>query len=280
MKQIIYSDESHAKKIIDNIKWDWFDKLHILADFDRTLTYSFVDWEKKSSLISVIRKNPKYLGQEYSTKANALFDNYHPIEIDVNIPMEEKIIKMSEWWRAHLSLLVESWLNKKHIDEAVNSGIIKMRSWVVELLNFLDIHQIPLIILSANGLWWDSIIDYLKFNDLYTSNVEIGSNKFKFDNEGNAVWYDRNVIHVFNKWEVAFSSFPEVEEKIKNRTNIILLGDSLWDPHMADGAEYDNLLKIWFYNELDDTKLPHYLEKYDMLLTWDSDWDILNGFLK
>ena len=49
---------------------------------------------------------------------------------------------------------------------------------------------------------------------------------------------------------------------------------------MADGAEYDNLLKIWFYNELDDTKLPHYLEKYDMLLTWDSDWDILNGFLK
>ena len=140
MKQIIYSDESHAKKIIDNIKWDWFDKLHILADFDRTLTYSFVDWEKKSSLISIIRKNPKYLGQEYSTKANALFDNYHPIEIDVNIPMEEKIIKMSEWWRAHLSLLGESWLNKKHIDEAVNSGIIKMRSWVVELLNFLDIH--------------------------------------------------------------------------------------------------------------------------------------------
>jgi len=280
MEHIIYNDEKNVKDLIWNINKDWFENMYVLADFDRTLTYALIDGEKKPSLISVIRNNPKYLGQEYSTKANALFDYYYPIEIEVNIPMEEKIPKISEWWRAHLSLLVESWLNKKHINEAVNSGIIKMRSGVVEFLKSLDEHHIPLIILSANGLWWDSIWDYLKYNNLYTSNIEIVSNKFEFDNEGNTIWYDSNVIHVFNKWEVAFSSFPEVEEKIKNRANIVLLGDSLWDPHMADGGEYDNLLKIWFYNETDDKKIPHYLEKYDMLLTWDSDGDFLNNIFK
>jgi hypothetical protein len=35
--------------------------------------------------------------------------------------MEEKIVKMSEWWEAHLDLLVKSGLNKKHIDEVINS---------------------------------------------------------------------------------------------------------------------------------------------------------------
>ena len=138
MEHIIYNDEKNVKDLIWNINKDWFENMYVLADFDRTLTYELIDGEKKPSLISVIRNNPKYLGQEYSTKANALFDYYYPIEIDVNIHMEEKIPKISEWWRDHLSLLVESWLNKKHINEAVNSGIIKMRSGVVEFLKSLD----------------------------------------------------------------------------------------------------------------------------------------------
>ena len=235
-----------------------------------------VEGEKKPSLISVIRNNPKYLGNEYVTKANELFDHYHPIEIDVDISLEEKAKQMTNWWREHLNLLIESWLNKKHIDEVVNSGIIKIRSGIIDFLKFLDKNNIPLIILSANGLWWDSILDYLKFNKLYTSNIKIVSNKFEFDSQWNAIWYNQNVVHPFNKWEVVFSDFPEVKEIIKNRKNIILLWDSLWDIHMADWAVYENLLNIWFYNESNERKLNHFLEKYDVLLTWDSHWDFVN----
>jgi len=280
MEELIYSDKIKINNIISSINKDWCWNLYVLADFDRTLTYSLIDGEKKPSLISVLRSDSKYLGTEYSTKANELFDYYHPIEIDVNISLEEKNKQMTDWWRAHLNLLVESWLNKKHIDEIVNSGIIKMRSGIVEFLHFLDKKNIPLIILSANGLWEDSILDYLKFNNLYTPNIEIVSNKFDFDKQWNAIWYHENVIHVFNKWEVAFSNFPEVEEKIKDKKNIILLWDSLWDPHMVDGANYDNLLKIGFYNEDNDKKLNHYLEKYDVLLTGDSDWNFINNIFK
>lgn len=279
MKGIIYKNYINFNNIINNINNDWLDNLYILADFDRTLTYSLVDWEKKPSLISVIRNNPKYLWKEYSKKANELFNYYHHIEIDNTLSMEYKSKQMTKWWKSHLELLIDSWLNKKHIDEAVNSGIIKIRSWIINFLKFLEKNNIPLIILSANWLWEDSIIDYLKFNNLYTKNIEIISNKFIFNADWNTIWYEKEVIHVFNKWKIAFKNLPNVDKKIKNKKNILLLGDSLLDPHMADWALYDNLLKIWFYNESDEKKLKSYLEKYDILLTWDSNWDFLNNIL-
>lgn len=279
MNNIIYSDKNRVEKIIENINNDGENNIYVLADFDRTLTYSLINWEKKPSLISVIRDNPKYLWKDYSNKANSFFNYYHSIEIDSNISIKEKSLKMTEWWNKHLSLLVDSWLNRKHIDSVVNSWIIKMRSWVIKFIDILDKKNIPLIILSANWLGWDSIIDYLKFNNLYSKNVEVISNKFVFDEEGKAVWYNKNVIHVFNKWEVVFHKFPQIEKKIKNKRNIILLWDSLWDPHMADWAHYDNILKIWFYNEDNEKNLEIYMKKYDILLTWDWDGDFLNKIL-
>ena len=38
----------------------------------------------------------------------------------------------------------------------------------------------------------------------------------------------------------------EIYKKIKDRKNIILLWDSLWDHHMSDGFDYDNIINIWF----------------------------------
>lgn len=279
MNNIIYSDKKRVDKILDSIKKEGLENLYILADFDRTMTYSLIDWKEKPSLISVLRNNIKYLWKEYSLEAKELFDYYHPIEVDINRSIEEKCEKMSEWRVNHLNLLVKSGLNKSHIEEVANSWIIRLRWWIITFLKFLDNNNIPLIILSANGLWWDSITAYLKHNKLYKKNIEIVSNRFLFDESWKAVWYDNNVIHTFNKGEVVFKKFPRIEKKIKNRKNILLLWDSLWDPNMADWAEYNSLLKIWFYNESTDDKLSVYLEKYDILLTGDSDWDFLNNIL-
>lgn len=56
MQNIYYKNEQNFHKVLDAIKQDWYEKLHILADFDRTLTKSFVSGEKKPSIISVLRK--------------------------------------------------------------------------------------------------------------------------------------------------------------------------------------------------------------------------------
>lgn len=94
-----------------------------------------------------------------------------------------------------------------------------------------------------------------------------------------AIGYKDQIVHVFNKSELAIKQFPEIYERVKNRKNVILLWDSLWDPGMSDGFEYDNLLKIGFYNDQTPEKIEKYLESYDILLTGDSSGEELEEIL-
>ena len=249
-----------------------------MADFDKTLTRAFVDWKKRPSLISVLRSQ-KILWEEYSKKAYDLFDYYNTIEIDPNISMIEKKKEMTIWWQKHLELLIESWLSKKDIDKAINSWIIHFREGAVKFLKETRSKNIPLIIISANGLWADSNLLFLKQNNVDFENISIISNKFIWNEKWIAIWYEKPIIHVFNKDETVLNDFPEIHMKIINRKNVILLGDSLWDPHMVDGFDYDNLLKIWFLNEKEEELLLEYKKRYDVIIIWDGDMGFINKIL-
>jgi 5'-nucleotidase len=50
-------------------------------------------------------------------------------------------------------------------------------------------------------------------------------------------------VHSYNKGETVVKDLP-IYNEIKDRKNIILLGDSLGDPHMADGFDYETIIKI------------------------------------
>ena len=178
-----------------------------------------------------------------------------------------------------MKLLVESNLQKKHIEKVVSSWIIKFRDWIDAFLSTLEKNYISLIITSANWLGWDSIKLYLEKNNLMTKNIFIISNKFIWNENWFATWYEEPVIHVFNKDETILKDFPEIYKKVENRKNVILLWDSLWDPHMIEGFEYDNLLKVGFLNEKEDGLLKYYEERYDVVITWDWDFSFVNYIL-
>lgn len=272
-ENIIYSNEQNFIDTLSKMQKDGNQKLHVLADFDRTLTTAFFEGKSRPSLISVLRSE-NYLTQEYSDKAYALFDHFHPIEIDPNISLEEKKVHMTQWWQQHLSLLVDSKLHRSHIEKVVESGIIELREGVISFLAYLEKHHIPLVIISANGLGTDSIKMYLEKQGLLTKNVHILSNEFYWDEAGVASGYDERVIHTFNKDETVLHDFPEIFEEIKQKPNVILLWDSLWDPGMVTGFEYENLVKIWFLNEYEETLLDSYKAHYDVVLTGDYSWDL------
>lgn len=82
------------------------DNLHILSDFDRTLTYGSQDGIKTPTLISLLRDG-KHLTDDYSERAQSLFDRYHPLEISHELTVEEKKPIMLEWWRKHFELMIE-----------------------------------------------------------------------------------------------------------------------------------------------------------------------------
>jgi HAD superfamily hydrolase (TIGR01544 family) len=176
-------------------------------------------------------------------------------------------------------LLVSSGLHKRDIEKVIESKIIELREWVKELLIFLAKNNIPLIIISANWLWKDSIKIYLEKEWFLTPNIKIISNEFIWDNKGNAIDYDKRVIHVFNKDETVLQEFPEIYSQIENRKNVILLWDSIWDIGMIEGFEYNNLLKIWFLNDKEEELLEEYKKNYDLVLTWDNDANLLSKIL-
>ena len=115
---LIVNKKDFEKKKKQFIK-DGINKIHILSDFDRTLTKTFVNGEKTPSLISELRRR-NYISEEYSKAAQALADKYHPIEINTSIPPAEKKKAMNEWWTKHFELLIKSGLNKKQITNYID----------------------------------------------------------------------------------------------------------------------------------------------------------------
>jgi len=278
MENIIISDKNKYEEIIRNISEWGFSNLHILSDFDKTLTKEFINWEKRPSLISVLRRQ-NILWEDYSKKAYELFDYYNPIEIDPNIDIKEKKIQMTIWWEKHLDLLVHSWLKRQDIDKAINSWIIRFREWVKDFLKKMQVENVPVIIISANGLWSDSNYLFLEQNNVLFDNIKVISNSFIWDENWIAVSYNKPVIHVFNKDETVLKSFPDIYGNIVARKNVILLWDSLGDPGMITWFDYDSLLKIWFLNDKIDELLEEYKKNYDVVIIWDWEFDFVNEII-
>jgi len=94
------------QKIIQNIQLDGPENLFILTDFDRTITYGEQNGMRTPTLISLLRDG-HHMRADYASRARALFDIYHPIEIDHIKTIEEKKPAMAEWWVKHFNLMIE-----------------------------------------------------------------------------------------------------------------------------------------------------------------------------
>ncbi len=276
MKDIIISNKN-LEKIKQNIKKQGKNKLHILADFDRTLTKAFDEGKKVSTTLAQIRQEG-YLGTDYVKQAYKLFDKYHPIEINPHITIKKRTTKMQEWWKKHFELLIKKGLDKNIIKDLIKRDKLALRKGVLELIDFLHKNNIPLVIMSA-GLG-DVIKEILKSKKRLYKNVYIISNFLKFNKKGKAVKTEKIFIHSMNKTEIAVKNYPKIFKIIKNKTNVILLGDNIDDTGMIEGFNYNNLIKIGFLNENVKENLKKFKENYDIILLNDTDMSHINKLLK
>lgn len=251
--------------------------LHIIADFDGTLTKGFVNKIKSPSIIAELR-NGNYLDEDYAKKAHALFDKYHPIEIDHNITQLERKNKMKEWWRTHFTLLIEKNLNISDVEKITESGSVELREGIKEFMEFLEKNNIPLIIMSASGIG-DAVPIYLKKQGLLTNNVHIVSNFYEWDENGFAKKVKEPLIHSANKDEATLKSLP-IYNELKTKKNVLLLGNGIGDLDMIKGFEYDNLLTIGFLHDDNKEKLELFKSLYDIVVENDGNLNIINELFK
>jgi len=279
MENVLISNEKNFEEIKKKFQKDGLSGIHVLADFDKTLLKAFVDGEPVASVLSILY-NQNYLTPDYGKAARELHKKYHAIEIDLKIPRKERQKAMQEWWEKHFDLLIKSRLNKKDIRAGVNSGKIIFREGFLEFIDFLKNKDIPLVIISSTGLGKDSIeMCFERENRMY-ENIYIISNSFKWDKNGYAASVRNPIIHALNKDEATIKDFPKIFEKIKDRKNVMLLGDSIDDIGMVAGFKYDNIIKIGFLNENIEENLKNYKKVFDVLITNDSSLDFINYFLK
>ena len=281
MDKIIISDLEKFNNIKDSFIKDGIDKIHIIADFDGTLTKTNINKDGKDpSIISLLRSEKyNYLGDDYSNKAKILFEEYHPIEIDSSLDLSFRKNKMSEWWKKHLELLIESKLKFEHIEKVALCGAIQLKDGCRDLFIFSKENNIPIVIMSANGIG-DTMSIYLNHNDCLFDNVYFITNHFEFDNNGFAINYSLPIIHSLNKDETTDKDFNNIYENVREKRNVILIGDGMGDTKMAEGFDYNNLLKIGFLHEKQEENLEYYKNNYDVVLLEDNSIEFVNDFLK
>lgn len=277
-KKIIISNQKELEKLIRLISRGGAGKFHVVADFDRTLTKACVDGKYMPSLISILRDG-NYLTPDYADKAHNLYNKYHLIELDPEIPLEQKKKAMHEWWTVHFDLLIKSGLNKKDLEKVTEQGQVRLRNGFKEFINILKIHDIPLVIISSSGLGSDAISMYLKKHKELHDNIYIISNLYEWDRYGNAIAIKQPIIHVMNKDETALQGHP-VFNIIKNRKNVLLLGDNLSDINMVNGFHYDYLIKIGFLNKNIEENLEQYKRNYHVVIPDASSMLYVNKLLK
>lgn len=185
---------------------------------------------------------------------------------------------MNQWWTEHFELLLSKGLNKRHLDKIVNEEGIEFREGVFKFVNSLDQKKIPLIILSSSGLG-DAIPLLLIHNNCLCKNIYPITNFFNWDPNGNAVSIRKPIIHSMNKDETVIKDFP-IYSKIRDRKNVLLLGDSLGDLGMIKGFDYDTMISIGFLNENVEENLKNYKKNFDAVITNDGSFDFVNDFLK
>jgi len=278
MKNIIIPDQNKFDSKLKAIVAAGKDKLHVRMDFDGTVTEAIVGGKTVPSLTSILR-DEDILGKDYSLKARALYDKYHAIEIDPEIAKADKKNAMHEWWSTHFELMIKSGLGKKHIEQVLLSSRIRLRKGFKEFAQTLAANNIPLVIMSSDGLGAATILLVLENNKIPPVNIHIVSNQFEWDSRGRVIKVKEPIIHTLNKNEETIRRVPAAYETIKDRPNVLLLGDSVADITMVEGARILNLLSLGFLNKDSEKQRAAFRQTFDAIILNDGPMDFANLIL-
>ncbi|CAF2367840.1 unnamed protein product [Rotaria sp. Silwood2] len=264
----VYVEQTIRSLINDERK-----KLHVVADFDFTLTMYEKNGVALPSTFAVIEGDNRVTlpnGSLLRIQADQLRSKYMPIEHDVSMNVEEKLPYMIEWWHKAQSLIISSNLDKSMLHNVVYQSKMELKKGVRKFITDL-LHS------DVIEVFLEKEIPEFKHNHELSHVV---SNFIEFDADGNSISFSKKLIHTFNKNEQEIHN-TSYYQSILNRPNVILLGDTLGDVGMIGGMKnLKHVLKIGYLNHSTPTKLEVYKNVYDIVLCDDQTFDIPNLILE
>jgi 5'-nucleotidase len=270
-----------VEQLLSNIINAGKQRLQVISDFDRTI--SLVSFEGKSCPTSIgVLESSQFVTPELRAQFKALRDHYLPIEHDPNMSRDAKLPLMLEWWQKSFELIVDTGITQQNVVDIVRHSNNHLKEGCLWFFYTLERCDVPLLIFSA-GLG-DMIQEWMLQDCGNFKNIKIVSNFMRFNNSDEEKringFLNETIIHIFNKNESVLLGDESSEKLIRDRPNVILIGDSLGDVDMAAGFESNNILKIGFLNEHCEQLLPSYMDVYDIVTIKDSTFNVPNAVIK
>ncbi|KAJ9062316.1 7-methylguanosine phosphate-specific 5'-nucleotidase [Entomophthora muscae] len=112
------------------------------------------------------------------------------------------------------------------------------------------------------------------------SHMHVVSNFMEFDPSPphQITGFTPPLIHTLNKGTIKLENTPFYDQA-KQRTNVIVVGDSIGDLEMGSALHHHTRLTVGFLNQNIPANLEEYTDKFDIVLTNDSSFDWLNALL-
>lgn len=274
-EHVIMLHPERVEQTLHILRKEGRERLHIAADFAKTLTREYINGERTPAVVAQLRTGD-YLSAEYAQKAHALYEKFAPFEKDLSKGVAARNKIMLKWWRTHFELLIKSGFNRQVARQVAARGSIRLREELAEFIELLDTHHIPLIIVTATP--GDLVVAYLEQAGLFRSHVYIAGNMYEFNTKGKAIRMPPPIVHTHNKGHIPFAKLP-LFEAIKDRPNVILLGDGLEDLDILKSDQHKEALTIGFFNKLTTEGLDEYTQAYDIVLTGDGSMEYVNDLL-
>uniref|UniRef100_A0AAY4B8W4 5'-nucleotidase n=1 Tax=Denticeps clupeoides TaxID=299321 RepID=A0AAY4B8W4_9TELE len=273
---VYIKDRQKVEKILTAMRQTGPSAVQVISDFDMTLT-RFAYNGKRCPTCHNILDNSKLISEDCKAELADLLKTYYPIEIDSTRPVEEKLPLMVEWWTKAHHILVQQRIRKDLLAVVVQESDAMLRDGYQLFFNHLQEHDVPLLIFSA-GIG-DILEEVIRQAGVFHPNVKVFSNYMEFNDTGVLQGFKGELIHVYNKHEGALLNSSHFQE-LKQRHNVLLLGDSLGDLSMADGVpDLENILKIGYLNDKVEERRESYLSSYDIVLEKDETMDVPNAIL-
>ncbi|KAJ3104907.1 5'-nucleotidase, cytosolic III [Phlyctochytrium planicorne] len=278
---VVTKDGAEVTKKLEQIIAGGAKKLHIISDFDMTMTKYWVNGKRSPSSHAILTRSPS-ITQEFKDRSDDLYKKYYPIEISSTVSTEVKFKAMEEWWIEAHKLIVELNLGKSDLTRMIHETQVTFRQGLDEVIKLSASMNVPFLVFSA-GLY-DVIREILDEAGLKPPSLHVVSNRMKFNENDICVGFHDPLIHVMNKNEANVKNSPYAGT-LEGRENVInllikmqiLMGDSLGDLQMAEGLKNKTLLTIGFLNYDKDRLLESYLNAFDIVILDDSSFDpILN----
>ncbi|XP_006901703.1 PREDICTED: 7-methylguanosine phosphate-specific 5'-nucleotidase [Elephantulus edwardii] len=274
---VLMRQPKRVQEIVGALRRGGGDRLQVISDFDMTLSRFAYNGKRCPSSYNIL-DNSKIVTEECRKELTALLHHYYPIEIDPHRTIKEKLPHMVEWWTKAHDLLCQQKIQKFQIAQVVKESNAMLREGYKLFFNTLFRHNIPLFIFSAGiGDILEEIIRQMK---VFHPNIHIVSNYMDFDENGYLRGFKGQLIHTYNKNSSVCENSGYFQQ-FQNKTNVLLLGDSIGDLTMADGVpDVENILKIGFLNDKVEERRERYMDLYDIVLEKDETLDVVNGLLQ